>query len=579
MTNRCRSRVARAAFAVSLVLLCLGSSVTSARTLRVTYRNYFEGEELKEEGRSLLVTDGRIAMTATAWPEPLVAHAPIEERYLDYEKAEARQSARLSDGSRITTTSAFGTLPKLEATADTATVLGHLCHRARTELRSNRIDVWYTDELQVAGSPSTQFVPETGLVLKIVRNGNYVIEADSLTWLESTSPPRPPADWGANLEGPVYRARVADAFVQRVRVFDHAPLNWDDKTPNAPDSTGLLHFGNGTIVARRVRLPRVSNDYAVFAELIHRSKGDAYDRTGTVFLASADQARSVFAMLRGDSTALSLDHGRDGSTYLGLTTRDRYTAPLEAIRFITSFGAGQFSKQVTVPGLSFADSVAYREDLSSLLPVLQGEVWFFVSIGHYVTPGHEVSLELSYYPGDRFAKEISGPSGFVRPLLSTVELIGSLGSDRGRLFEHDSLRVRFEVPKGATKLGLRYFTTGHGGWGNGDEFVPRTNRLFVDGELVAAITPWRSDCRQYRERNPASGNFWNGLSSSDFSRSGWCPGAVVDPYWVPLPELAPGAHELRVVIPMGAPEGGSTSSWNVSAALLGEWTQAPATDR
>jgi hypothetical protein len=29
---------------------------------------------------------------------------------------------------------------------------------------------------------------------------------------------------------------------------------------------------------------------------------------------------------------------------------------------------------------------------------------------------------------------------------------------------------------------LRYTTTGHGGWENGDEFVPKANSIFIDGK-------------------------------------------------------------------------------------------------
>jgi hypothetical protein len=130
--------------------------------------------------------------------------------------------------------------------------------------------------------------------------------------------------------------------------------------------------------------------------------------------------------------------------------------------------------------------------------------------------------------------------------------------------------VEVEVPVGAHDCALRYVTTGHGGWDSGDEFVPKVNEILIDGRTVARYVPWRSDCGAYRRLNPASGNFWNGLSSSDYSRSGWCPGAAVSPMILPLPDLAPGRHTVRVTIPLGAPEGTSFSAWNVSGVLVGE---------
>ena len=131
--------------------------------------------------------------------------------------------------------------------------------------------------------------------------------------------------------------------------------------------------------------------------------------------------------------------------------------------------------------------------------------------------------------------------------------------------------MEFNAPAGLKNCALRYITTGHGGWENGDEFTPRVNEILLDGRIVSRFVPWRSDCGTRRRWNPASGNFWNGVSSSDLSRSGWCPGEAVSPVLVPLPDLTPGRHTIRVVIPMGPPEGDSFSAWNVSGVLLGDF--------
>ena len=73
---------------------------------------------------------------------------------------------------------------------------------------------------------------------------------------------------------------------------------------------------------------------------------------------------------------------------------------------------------------------------------------------------------------------------------------------------------------------LYYLTTGHGGWGGGDEFNQKPNTLYLDGEKVISFVPWRDDCGTYRNWNPCSGNFSNGLSSSDMSRSNFSASGV-----------------------------------------------------
>ena len=144
------------------------------------------------------------------------------------------------------------------------------------------------------------------------------------------------------------------------------------------------------------------------------------------------------------------------------------------------------------------------------------------------------------------------------------------GQNYGKLFETDSLTVTFYVPEGISNLRLRYISTGHGGWDTGDEFVPKENTIIIDGKVCFKHTPWRSDCGTYRAFNPASGNFWNGISSSDYSRSGWCPGTATQPVYFNIGNLKPGKHTITVAIPQGAREGNNFSAWCVSGILLGD---------
>jgi hypothetical protein len=144
------------------------------------------------------------------------------------------------------------------------------------------------------------------------------------------------------------------------------------------------------------------------------------------------------------------------------------------------------------------------------------------------------------------------------------------GQNYGKLFNNDTLAVDFEIPENVEELQLLFTSTGHGGWGGGDEFNPRLNQIFIDGKEIFKIVPWRTDCATYRLSNPASGNFSNGLSSSDFSRSNWCPGTLTSPFVVPLTELQSGKHTIEVIIDQGEDEGGSFNHWGVSGILTGK---------
>ena len=48
------------------------------------------------------------------------------------------------------------------------------------------------------------------------------------------------------------------------------------------------------------------------------------------------------------------------------------------------------------------------------------------------------------------------------------------------------------------RLGDMIVGTWQRGWGEGDEFVPKTNTILIDGKPAFTHTPWRQDCGCYR---------------------------------------------------------------------------------
>jgi len=483
--------------------------------------------------------------------------------------------------------------------------------------------VWFAPGTDGAGSPSLSLVVPGGLVLKVIRNGNHEIRAVDMrdsgvletvvddaaaAMREGVCATSARAGWEL-VDPPVYRARVNAAYVTTVDVLTGQILNYSDSLSSAVGEAGVLRFAGGTVAVRRVRLPEIPRDCAVFAELTHRSNGDAYDRTGSVFLIPEERPVTFLAALRRGVAAVPAVTDRGGRSYQGIALTDSFVPPLELMRFITPFGVGHYNEQVQVEGIAWEDSAVYKMDVTDLRDRLRGPVWIGVFIGNYDPGGHHVSLRLRYYPNNRTvdpagpeatADELrqrqadpsaagssvrrptdpsaAGPSGapgdggsWSLPLFNTANVLEMAGQEYGRLFATDTLAVTFDVPPGVSDCRLRFITTGHGGWEAGDEFNQKINHIFLDGVEVARLVPWREDCATFRRLNPASGNFWNELSSSDFSRSGWCPGTTVNPFQIPLPRLTPGRHEIRVAIAMGAPEGGSYSAWNVSGVVLGRF--------
>ncbi|WP_425402874.1 PNGase F N-terminal domain-containing protein [Flavobacterium polysaccharolyticum] len=472
----------------------------------------------------------------------------------------------------------FDSLPIPKKENDTRVILGYECQHVSFSYFSNRIDVWYTEKAAVKGTPNSNYLPNrNALVLQMVYNGNQTLTANAITKVKKYEPFITYDDKTVLVDKSEFEEILINSRYTKLHIFDNEKLNFNSKSiiPKEEDliSDKVYHFSNGSVVLKKIKItPELKNSNAVFAKLTCKSNGDAYDRTGSVFIIPEKKEREITTLL--DAYLHGLDRlpiytDSKANKYQGIIKEKGYSPAIELLRFFTPFGVNHFNDKRKINNYNWANEVVYKEDITSLVPTDEDEIWIGVFIGNYDAGGHIISLEFDAYPLMNNESNIKTKK-YIVPLFSTVNTMEMSGQNYGGLFANDTLKVNFEIKEEVKNLQLLYTTTGHGGWGNGDEFVPRMNKLFVDGKEVFKIIPWRTDCATYRLFNPASGNFSDGLSSSDLSRSNWCPGTLTFPYIVPLNDLQKGNHVIEVVIDQGPNEGPSTNHWNVSGVLVGQ---------
>ena len=553
-------------------------SQSQNKVVQITYKQAVNGKIMHRGGRIIL-------MAGTTFSEScrdtegirLIAATPEEKEFVNYENKTTVQLARLKNGEVFHVESPFSEYPELTYTGEKDEIMGYPCEKARTTLRSNSIDIWFTRATGFRGTPQMAYGIPDGLVLKIVRNNNFEIVADTLVFPKRGVAPVLPAMLGEKVDQALYRHKITQNYVTAVTVFDDEQISWGNPVEN-PQGNVLnetYRYAGGTVILKKVKLPAPTSDYQVFAEVTQYSNGDAYDRTGTAFLIPEGKKQSFLQALQEGIDKVPSFTARNGKTYQGMVSTPDFSPAVELLRFFTPFGIRQYNEKVKVYGQTWENAAWYKQEVTDLLPLLQEEVWMGMFIGNYDKGGHKVSLQLKYYPGSQEAMETAPQKAWIMPLFNTLNIMEMAGQEYGTLFDTDSLTVVFEVPEGIQNLKLRYITTGHGGWGGGDEFNQKENRVIVDGNLVYGFTPWRTDCGTYRKYNPSSGNFWNGLTSSDYSRSGWCPGSTTNPVYIPMEGIGPGLHVMQIAIPQGKPEGSSFSAWSVSGVLTGEWKSFP----
>lgn len=451
----------------------------------------------------------------------------------------------------------------------TEKVNGYVCTKYSITLFSNKIELWVTEELPFRATASSGFADLPGVLVKSQRNGSAVTQLCALKKdkkLQSLFP----QDFGTPKDAASLSQLQKDKLVITYPIFQEEQIcfNPSIEKPTSLPYDSVLHFANGTLILKKMQLGLLPDHYKIFAEVTEYSNGDAYDRTGSIFLLPNSTPISMIQALVDSVGILPYITDKAGNRYHGMVKTADYLPPVELIRFFTPFGVRHYNEYRALSHQEWEDAVYYKQDITDFRTMLQGDVYIGAFIGNYDKGGHKLSLTLKAYPeNDEWTIEDQGIE-YVQPLFNTCNIMEMAGQNYGRFFGTDSLTTDFIVTEEKQHITLRYTTTGHGGWDQGDEFVPKANTILIDGEPRFVYTPWRCDCGTYRTSNPASGNFWNGMSSSDYSRSGWCPGTATQPTFFDLSDLKPGKHTITIAIPQGEPEGNSFSAWSVSGVLI-----------
>ncbi|MBK8164928.1 MAG: hypothetical protein IPK64_03070 [bacterium] len=220
-------------------------------------------------------------------------------------------------------------------------------------------------------------------------------------------------------------------------------------------------------------------------------------------------------------------------------------APVELCRFMTSYGG----------------ATTHEVDVTRVAPLLQGHCVFEVFIDTWVSPAWAVDASLVF--------AVAADGSVARPAWAH----GALLPEGNLTAAIPVAEATVTVPAGLRRLELAAISTGHCTDGSdADEFITKDNVISVDGREVLRWRPWRDDCGALRAINPYCARWSDGSWSSDYARSGWCPGDVALPKMVDLtPWLTPGTHTVswRVEDIRPADAEGHHGYWRVSAMLAG----------
>jgi hypothetical protein len=354
--------------------------------------------------------------------------------------------------------------------------------------------------------------------------------------------------------------------------------------------TQIIRLENGRMLLKNFSNILVSQNSNIYLHLSLISNGDPWDKSGSCFLIPKTSIKHFYNIETGEfSVPEPLNHLDSLS---GIIAQEDYFPVIEAMRFMTPFGVGYYSAEKNNPPPlhlnKWEDSVSWRADITQLISLMQEEFYVGIWIDTWTEEGFLIDLEMQITPA--YTLDDSPKKSYVLPLLNTIAYAS--WQSLPDIFANQDIEIAFRIPENAQNTKIFYYVTGHGGHEGGDEFTKQRNILCVDNDTVYDFFPWREDCSSFRAFNPSSG-IWKEdvivsyydeesgdtlsdvisriVTSSDFSRSNWCPGSMIEAELIDISSYNSGEHLFRISIP-NAQEAFEKkfNHWLVSAYLYWE---------
>lgn len=373
----------------------------------------------------------------------------------------------------------------------------------------------------------------------------------------------------------INKLAFSQSNTKKVIVFDDVIIASNEKSKDVK----AVSLFDGSLILKEVLLPILDKKTIISAKLSLESMGCKWSRVVSCFLI---KKQDTVANLYYSKKNIKLpQYPQANSQYGGIVLDGEYYYPnIELIRAVTPFGIGFYNnamldrKPVYVP--KWEQKVVWVQDVSDLVSELEGKVFLGIKIDNPDGGGFKVRLELTF-------TETSDPKHrtWVESVINTLPYIPEQKTPD--VFSKQDVEAIVNIPKGVKNIRLKYIATGHGMQTNSDEFSKRLHLIDINGREVYRDTLWRDDCATFRRFNPHAGIWtekiiWQGkefqerMSSSDYSRSNWCPGSDVTPVTIPILPLPIGANSLRFSIPNARKDTSDDPNyWLVSAYLLGDY--------
>ena len=142
-----------------LSLFAFAQSQTNAKPpkgFKITYTRSSNGKLIENQDAIFVFTNPTETLVTTKKMNSGKAEFPFEQTLINRSENKIVQVTQLKKDKSVTTVDSLSLAKQnFEFLSDTKTILGYKCQKAKTIINSNIIELWYTNELQVKGAPTT----------------------------------------------------------------------------------------------------------------------------------------------------------------------------------------------------------------------------------------------------------------------------------------------------------------------------------------------------------------------------------------------------------------------------------------
>ena len=142
-----------------------------------------------------------------------------------------------------------------------------------------------------------------------------------------------------------------------IPIFKDEIINFSDASKS---NDSIMRFANGTVILRKVKIPALAKGSQVFVDVTEQSEGDAYDRTGSVFMIPTNKKLSFLDGLQNGVKTLPIYDNGNGKQYQGIVSTENFSPLIELIRFFTPFGIKQYNT-IQLKDKVWEERVSYRQ--------------------------------------------------------------------------------------------------------------------------------------------------------------------------------------------------------------------------